>query len=256
MKKTTLLTLLLLLSFTFLSAQIIYTDIDPDGQPAGLDFNGDNTNEFDITTQNVLGDYIEYFAYGADNNIHAVGTYDDGNGNGWDTPALVAQGFTIDATNQWEGMGDAYPNGDFSNPPGNPTIVAGTDQYMAVRFNLAGSDVYYGWVRVNIDGAGNVTYKDYAYESTPNTPIDAGAMPAASTNNVALNSFNLYPNPCKDVLNIQTDKEISTFAIYTVSGQLILKEENKNMNAVNVSNLNKGLYFVKVNNSFIKFIKE
>ena len=253
MKKMNLLLTVFTTIFVFnINAQIIYTDINPDGQPAGLDFNGDGSNEFDITTENKLGDYIGYYSYGADNNIHAVGDQNDG----WDTPAFVAQGFTIDASNNWQGQGDAYPNGDWSASGTNPTIIPNTDQYMAVKFNLGGTDVYYGWVRVNINANGDVTYKDYAYESTANTAIVAGAMPTASTNSVSLNSFNVFPNPCKDILNIQTDKEISSIAIYTLNGQLILKEEIKNTNSVNVSKLSNSLYFVKVNNSFIKFIKE
>jgi len=175
-----LLLVALMTIFVFnLNAQIIYYDIVPDGQPAGIDFNQDGTNEFDITSQNKLGDYIEYFAYGVDNNIHAVGTYDNGNGDSWDVPDFVAQGFTIDASNQWEGQGDAYPNGDFSASGNNPTIIAGTDQYMAVRFNLGGTDIYYGWVRVNINTNGDVTYKDYAYNSVAGQAITAGQMPQA-----------------------------------------------------------------------------
>jgi len=262
MKKTLqLLTLLtLILGIMQTNAQIVYTDI-PDGQPDGLDFNGDGINEFTISTEDKLGDYITYYnntEQGAENNIHAVG---DAN-NAWDTPAFVAQGFTIDASNNWIGQGDAYPNGDYANPPGNNTIIPGTDQYMAVRFNLdpdleAGDPVYYGWVRVNIDMDGNVTYKDYAYESTPNTPIDAGEMPAASIDDVSFNSINLYPNPCKDVLHIKTDKEeVSSIAIYGINGQLIPTEVNNSTNSIDISNLSKGFYFVRVNNSFIKFIKE
>jgi len=180
MKKMNLLLVALMTIFVFnLNAQIIYYDIVPDGQPAGIDFNQDGTNEFDITSQNKLGDYIEYYSYGADNNIHAVGTYDNGNGDSWDVPDFVAQGFTIDASNQWEGQGDAYPNGDFSASGNNPTIIAGTDQYMAVRFNLGGTDIYYGWVRVNINTNGDVTYKDYAYNSVAGQAITAGQMPQA-----------------------------------------------------------------------------
>ncbi|RUA31175.1 MAG: hypothetical protein DSY76_01690, partial [Bacteroidetes bacterium] len=187
MKRTNLLLPVLMAIFVFnVKAQIVYTDIVPDGQPAGIDFNQDNTNEFDITTQNKLGDYIEYFAYGADNNIHAVGSFNGGTGDSWDVPSFVAQGFVIDASNNWEGQGDAYPNGDFSAAGNNPTIIANTDQYMAVKFNLGGANVYYGWVRVNIDAIGNVTYKDYAYNATPNTPINAGDMGSVSVTSITV----------------------------------------------------------------------
>ena len=173
MKKVYTLVFFAILAFTTmqLNAQIVYTDI-PDGQPAGIDFNNDNTNEFDVQTQAHQGDYLLYAGYGADNNIHALGNA----GNGWDVPALVAQGFSIDASGNWVGMGDAYINGDFANPPGNSSIIVGTDQYIAARFNLGGTDIFYGWIRITVDGSGNVTYKDYAYNSTAGQPITAGDM--------------------------------------------------------------------------------
>jgi len=99
-KNYTILSLLTVLFTLTMNAQVVYVDI-PDGQPAGLDFNQDGTKEFDISSQNKLGDYIEYIAYGMGNNIHAVGDQT----NAWDVPALQAQGFTVDASNNWAGMG-------------------------------------------------------------------------------------------------------------------------------------------------------
>jgi len=156
------------------NAQIVYTDI-PDGQPVGLDFNSDATYEFDITTSTNLGDYIEYS--GTDNNIHAISAAE------WDVPNFVAQGFTIDASNNWEGAGDCSTD---AWGGGNATVVANTDQYMAVKFNLTGTNVYYGWVRVNINATGDVTYKDYAYNSTAGQTINAGDMGAVLVSGITI----------------------------------------------------------------------
>jgi len=244
-KNYTILSLLMVLFTLTMNAQVVYVDI-PDGQPAGLDFNQDGTKEFDISSQNKLGDYIEYIAYGMGNNIHAVGDQT----NAWDVPALQAQGFTVDASNNWAGMGDAYPNGDYANPPGNSTIIPGTDQYMAVRFNLApnlaaGDPVYYGWVRVNIDASGNVTYKDYAYNATAGTPIDTGEMPGNAINDSNILEITIYPNPVNNQLHINTDNKITAVSIWNLDGKEVYSQENPS-NTVNISFIPAGVYFVKV----------
>ena len=47
--------------------------------------------------------------------------------------------------------------------------------YIGVRFNI-GANTHYGWVRITIDNINHeLTFLDYAYEDTPDTPINAGA---------------------------------------------------------------------------------
>ncbi len=70
-------------------------------------------------------------------------------------------------------------------------------------------------------------------------------------------SFTIYPNPTKDVLNIESQQPIEIIKIYNLQGQLI-KEDSKS--SVDVSQLTKGLYFVQVSldskTDTKKFIKE
>lgn len=67
----------------------------------------------------------------------------------------------------------------------------------------------------------------------------------------------IYPNPAKNFINISTEKPIQSLEIYDVLGRLI-KTETKNN--VNVSQLAKGNYFLKIKTSdqelIEKFIKE
>ena len=67
----------------------------------------------------------------------------------------------------------------------------------------------------------------------------------------------IYPNPARDVLTISSDKPIKSVEIYDVLGRLI-KTETKNN--INVSQLSKGNYLVKVKTGdqelIEKFIKE
>ena len=185
MKKTlsqisTLLVAVTLFS-TSVSSQIVYTDI-PDGVPSGIDFNSDGVSEFDITTNTNSGDYITYFGKGTDNNIHAIGTLST---SGWDVPSLVASGFKIDNTNQWEGAGDCSID---NWGAGNSTLTFNQDAYLAVRFNI-GSNLHYGWIRINSDNSGIITYKDYAYNATPSTSINAGDNGTSSV--VLVNSISI-----------------------------------------------------------------
>ena len=168
-KKSLFITAVFLCVSLITNAQIIYTDIN-DGVPTGIDFNQDGTPEFDISDMMSTGDYVEYYNYGVDNNIHAIGTQAT---EDWDVPACVSNGFTIDANSNWEGAGDCAINGWGG---GNSSITQNQDTYLAVRFNLGGTDVYYGWVMINVDNSENVTYKEYAYNSVANTPINAGEV--------------------------------------------------------------------------------
>jgi len=73
--------------------------------------------------------------------------------------------------------------------------------------------------------------------------------------------FTLYPNPAKDVLNIQVkqDVAINSVEIYNQLGQIVMATTNA-INSVDVANLASGTYFVKVNtekgSANEKFVKE
>ena len=75
------------------------------------------------------------------------------------------------------------------------------------------------------------------------------------------NSFALYPNPAKDILNIEfkNQTEIKSVAIYNLIGQLVISVPNVT-NSIDVSSLASGTYFVKINSekgsANAKFVKE
>ena len=63
------------------------------------------------------------------------------------------------------------------------------------------------------------------------------------------NNFNIYPNPVNDKLYIETEAEIEEVVVYDVYGKtqnLRISESQNFRNSVDVSNLNSGVYFVKV----------
>lgn len=82
------------------------------------------------------------------------------------------------------------------------------------------------------------------------------------SNDLELSSyFTLYPNPAKDILNIQMKQglEINAIEIYNQLGQLVIATTNA-VNSVDVANLTTGTYFVKLKTEMgtanAKFLKE
>ncbi|TDR25486.1 putative secreted protein (Por secretion system target) [Flavobacterium cheniae] len=103
-------------------------------------------------------------------------------------------------------------------------------------------------------------YFDYNFPITTNTYTTTVA--ALSTQDFDFGAyFTLYPNPAKDVLNIQTkqDLEVNSIEIYNQLGQIVMATTNA-INSVDVANLASGTYFVKVNtekgSANAKFVKE
>ena len=103
-------------------------------------------------------------------------------------------------------------------------------------------------------------YFDYNFPITTNTYTTTVA--ALSTQDFDFGTyFTLYPNPTKDVLNIQTkqDVAINSIEIYNRLGQVVMATTNA-INSVDVASLASGTYFVKVNtekgSANVKFVKE
>ncbi len=74
--------------------------------------------------------------------------------------------------------------------------------------------------------------------------------------NRQLEKLNVYPNPAKDMLNVTLEKGNTNVAIYNSVGvkmEELLVEGTHHV--FNVSNYSPGLYFVKANNTVVKFVK-
>ncbi|CAL2087876.1 T9SS type A sorting domain-containing protein [Tenacibaculum sp. 190524A05c] len=65
----------------------------------------------------------------------------------------------------------------------------------------------------------------------------------------------VYPNPANHSLNLNINKKIKKIFIYNTSGQLVSEQILNNANRVNLTNLSKGIYFLKTENPNIKSIK-
>ncbi len=59
-------------------------------------------------------------------------------------------------------------------------------------------------------------------------------------------SFSLYPNPAKETLFINSSHTVSSIVIFDITGKQVLQLAELTNNQVNISNLNPGVYMVKV----------
>lgn len=66
------------------------------------------------------------------------------------------------------------------------------------------------------------------------------------TPTVSESSVNIYPNPVNNKLFVSTNSKIETISIYTITGVMVYNEKISN-NVIDVTSLNSGIYFVKIN---------
>jgi len=59
-------------------------------------------------------------------------------------------------------------------------------------------------------------------------------------------TFTLYPNPCHNIININTAIQIENFWIYDMSGKLMVEMNDLSAKYINIKSLNKGNYLCKV----------
>jgi len=76
-----------------------------------------------------------------------------------------------------------------------------------------------------------------------------------STTEETLSTVSIFPNPTKDIVNIEGLNNESKISIYNTVGQLVYQV--KTNNSINISHLKSGLYFLKIeNNKTFRFIKQ
>ena len=73
-----------------------------------------------------------------------------------------------------------------------------------------------------------------------------------------MNNVMIHPNPVDDVLNIDTDLEISRITIHRATGQVVMVSNQKR---IDTSGLRSGMYFLRIEfaNSQVavhKFVKQ
>jgi hypothetical protein len=184
---------------------------------------------------------VGLFAYGTATSGRTFGLYFASNGNYVFQSSVNDVIFTNSSTGSggdWvhsvltfkNGFVKLYNNGTFIN--GNQNVNLNTENS---TFRLGGNGAI-----VEFDDL-----KIYNYELTA---TEVGQL--YTTNTLSAKDFStknlkvsLYPNPVKDVLNIETATEIKSVAIYNLLGQKVKTAKSRNIKVADLSN---GTYMVRV----------
>lgn len=252
-----------------LNAQVMHTDVNPDYvvSPGGntqyaVDFNNDAA--YDV-------------AFVAGGWSGSTGTWQGYNYVSSGAVVQIAFGSTMNASNAWMGASSgpsplsagtrigssgaffadqknvvgtqyvSWPNSTQYNTSydlGNFSAGA-TDQYIGVRFVISG-DVHYGWIRVDVGSDGkSLTFKDYAYEQTPDTPIEAGSTASMASvdelaSQVAVRNINNNLNINLDGINN------ANLAVFGLDGKQYINKTIGSVDVVSLADLSTGIYMVNV----------
>lgn len=154
---------------------------------------------------------------------------------------------------------DAYNASNTVKLPTSPSDEAGKaniliDKFAGTSSDNSGTAPSYanGYVTIAPAAANvkwNATYK--YWEVMFDTTGFSGFFVRTSSSNLATTKANkeeisIYPNPVKEVLNINLASKNGSVKIFDMSGKLVKTAEANKSAAINVSSLSKGLYIVEI----------
>ncbi len=277
LKKLSAFIIMMIFSFTYTNAQIIYTDVIPDATYSGsndscyLDLDNNGQADYLLITKQIpyhcgsclmaTPEYQVLIVPVATNVIAYVTYYSIQWPQCLQAGQVIGAGLSMSASNGK--IRSAQPGGTCSiGPfPGNcvpaPSITWDLawiqnpgPRYLGLRFDIAGA-THYGWARLTTSSATSFTLMDYAYNSIPNQPILAGQTIATGIiENSFASSINLFPNPANNHLTIVlpiTNKKVEV-SITDITGKIIYTTtaiETKNI-VVSTKYFAAGIYNVQI----------
>ncbi len=246
-------------------AQIIYTDVNPDqtiGIPGAfaLDLNNDLTVDFNITASFrsgtiTIGIPVSYTADGV-----ALELFDSNQAVA-SSGSLYPYGLVIDATtmiddqSSWMGntLGedtmflavDGLAGGTFPVQLGN--WAGEQNKFLGLKI-VVGGNTHYGWARLNVAAdASSFTIKDYAYQATPATGIEAGDNGTINVSveeqmlaGIKMRFFDSYLG-----VNVPEGLNNGELTVVNTTGQVIAREGlNNGSNQIQLSEMAQGIYMM------------
>ncbi|OFZ46440.1 MAG: hypothetical protein A3D92_00565 [Bacteroidetes bacterium RIFCSPHIGHO2_02_FULL_44_7] len=238
------------------SAQVIYTDVDPDFVHAGgntgvgLDVDNDATFDFafySIDTTLVAGTHIRttlVAPYGtAGNSIAGEAP------SGYNYALALNSADMIDNTLNWIASTNTMAYNVDSSNPYNENWNGVTDKYLGLQFNTGGN-TYFGWARLDVDAIGDVwTLKDYAYNSTAATGIAAGDMGPAGLDNASVEQLVHFINQPNNTVLVKVNGELSNGNVTVIgtNGQTVSNGPVADGSfVVDMNGLASGVYMIHV----------
>ena len=129
----------------------------------------------------------------------------------------------IDNTLNWISATNTMAYNVNSSNPYNENWNGVTDKYLALQF-VSGGNTYYGWARMDVQAIGDAwTLKDYAYNSTALTGINAGDMGTADLNEYTLDNLVHFINQTNNtvLVKVNGDLEGGIVNVISMTGQTV-----------------------------------
>ncbi|HRF75467.1 MAG TPA: T9SS type A sorting domain-containing protein [Chitinophagales bacterium] len=256
------------------SAEVIYTDIEPDilihnpGQIFILDINDDGIADFNFLFSTTHFAYFTYFGginfyqlnaiLALPQNDNAIAAF-TGSGGAYVYPYVIDEGISIGPV-----------TGNFSDKSIQtmayqfyaiiqsyfyyPIYIAGdwvfgeTKKYVGLQLH-ANDSIYYGWLRLDVaTNNRSFTVRDFAFETVAETAIST-FIPVAINQISPTYNCDIYANANTIYINLHSTNNKNAIAtIYNLEGRKILsKEINNGTNSISIENVPAGMYIVNVN---------
>lgn len=215
------------------------------------------------------GVVISYQYFGSEN-IYPDGNYDWPYNQGRTTTHEVGHFFGLEHI--W-GQGFSNPNCDDSDYCDDTPESEGPNGFCEPHYSCNSWDMIENYMDYTNDACMNIFTKDQkeriltVLENSPRRASllnsDVCTPTAGQDDFKLLNGINVYPNPARDILNIEVaDNELPDgYVIYNSLGQVManVKVTGNNNLVVNTSAYSNGMYFIKIDkgtqSKTIKFIK-
>jgi len=127
--------------------------------------------------------------------------------------------------------------------------VIGNELYSAnaTATVIATANTGYQFVNWTKDGVEVSTDNPYSFTVTEDVELVANFEEEVGVENFEPSNFKLYPNPTTGELRIESEGlKIENVVIYDISGKIQKIENWKAKNAIDISHLTAGIYFVKI----------
>lgn len=102
-----------------------------------------------------------------------------------------------------------------------------------------------------------ITLKDFNGSTTFGTiSVQNNISTFIKANDPTEFNIKFFPNPCSNLLNIESNSEIGKVNLFDINGRLIYSEDIKSKSSnIDISTLNSGIYFIQRDKLKIKIIK-
>ena len=227
---------------------IIYTDVNPDFSGTGgseylLDIDNNGTNDFRIHAQ--IGSYYSNLY------LQPLTASNEALGSGG---ATYAYPFALSNNDVISSGAGSWFNNSFSNGAMSLNYYGcsfgnwcnTTDGYLGLRFNIAGSGIHYGWIRLDVGGNGSSwTIKDYAYHDTPGSSILAGQQSLSVEGFEAQNQVKIVA--LNQTIGLYNLPNTTKYSVFNMAGKVVLNGTTENSEyVIEANNIASGVYILEL----------